>query len=209
MGDQPSMLEVNPTARRDDDYYATPEWMTRALLRRLCGGWWIGGRVIEPAVGDGAIVRAVSAVHKDVEWMTNDIVQRDPMMPDFLLDARNRGSWQTFLAKDGIGTCITNPPFDVSFDIAEHAYEHVEHGLALLLRLSWLEPTEDRGPWLKAHPPTGLIVMPRHDFRGNGKTDSVTSAWFIWEKSGFGAFSKLRGIDIVTKRERDELMRAA
>lgn len=207
MSKQPSMLDVNPTARHDEDFYATAPWMTRALLRRLSSGWWVGGSVMEPCVGDGAILRAIPE-NADINWVTNDIVARDPMVPEFLLDARNRESWQRFQDFDHLASCITNPPFDVAFDIAEQAYGHVDLGLALLLRLSWLEPTDDRGPWLAAHPPTSLVVMPRHDFRGNGKTDSVTSAWFIWDKNGCG-FARRPGIQIVTKRERDELMRAA
>jgi hypothetical protein len=52
----------------------------------------------------------------------------------------------------------------------------------MLLRLSYLEPTEDRGAWLNSHPPTDLIVLPRISFTGNGKTDSVTCAWIVWRK---------------------------
>ena len=69
-----------------------------------------------------------------------------------------------------------------------------------------MEPTDERGPWLKAHPPTRVIVMPRPDYRGTGKSDSVTSAWFIWAKDR--EFCE-PGFDFVTKAERDELMRAA
>jgi hypothetical protein len=50
--------------------------------------------------------------------------------------------------------------------------------------------------------------MPRHDFRGNGKTDSVSAAWFIWDKSRGGGLCR-PGIEVVTKGERDRLMRAA
>lgn len=201
---QPSMLDVNPSARRDDDFYPTPEWMTRALLRRIpLSNWnWSGDRVIEPCCGDGAILREL----RGVDVCTNDIVARDPVVPEFLLDARALESWRAFTAGQRLSICVTNPPFEYAFDIAEHAHDHVQIGLILLLRLSWLEPTIERGPWLKAHPPTKLIVMPRHDFRGNGSTDSVTSAWVIWDKAG--ALGR-GGIDFVTRRERDELMRAA
>ena len=41
----------------------------------------------------------------------------------------------------------------------------------------------DRGAWLNEHPPTTLIVLPRISFTGNGKTDSVTCAWMVWEKN--------------------------
>jgi hypothetical protein len=36
--------------------------------------------------------------------------------------------------------------------------------------------------WLAEHPPTKLIVLPRISFTGDGKTDSVTCAWYVWER---------------------------
>lgn len=62
-------------------------------------------------------------------------------------------------------------------------------GVAMLLRLSYLEPTKDRGHWLNDHPPTQMIVLPRISFTGDGKTDSVTCAWMIWHKQGKGTIT--------------------
>jgi hypothetical protein len=53
--------------------------------------------------------------------------------------------------------------------------------VAMLLRLSFLEPTRERGPWLAKNPPDLVIVLPRISFTGDGKTDSVTCAWMIWD----------------------------
>jgi hypothetical protein len=203
VGQAPLFEEIgDPTARRDDDFYATPPWMTRVLLRRrpLEAGV---GRVFEPCVGDGAILRELPAA---ADTLTNDLVARAPVVPEFLLDARRPECWEAFRKTGPIGVVITNPPFNSAFDILRAAWPYAEHGVALLLRLSWLEPTEDRGPWLEAHPPTRLIVMPRWDFRGNGETDSVTTAWLLWARSpGFCA----PGIEIVGRAERDVLMRGA
>jgi len=79
-----------------------------------------------------------------------------------------------------------------------HAFMLEDGGLAFLLRLSWLEPTAARQDFLNQYPPKRLIVLPRHDFRGSGQTDSVTSAWMVW-----GHVEP--GIDVVTKAERDAL----
>lgn len=195
---QPSMLDVNPSARRDEDFYATPAYQTRALLRRL--RLRPGMRIFEPCCGDGAIVRELPS---SVTVITNDIVERPPLLPDFLSDARRAASWDAFAACGRFDLVITNPPFNVAFEIAQQALARCSK-LILLLRLSWLEPTDDRGEWLAAHPPSGLIVLPRYDYRGNGSTDSVTSAWVIWETAGdpIGITDEF-GIDIVTKAERD------
>jgi len=195
------MLDVDPSARRSEDFYPTPSFMTRALRRRV-QLTWAGARLVEPCCGDGAIVRELPA---GLDVLTNDIVIRPPAIPEFTLDARQGTTWDAFRLTGRLSVCVTNPPFDQAFDIAAQALEAVDVGLILLLRLSWLEPTEERGPWLQLHPPTRLIVMPRHDFRGNGKTDSVSAAWLIWDKCGGGLCRP--GVEVVTKRERDELAR--
>ena len=204
MTEQIPLLDVDPYARHEDDFYATPAWMTRALLRRLPSNWSCQhGRVIEPCAGDGAIVRELQRARADLDVLTNDIVARRPMLPEFLLDARKLETWQAFGRTGRLDLVITNPPFDVAFDIAVQAYEAVTLGMVLLLRLSWLEPTDDRGPWLKLHPPTRQITLPRYDWRGDGRTDSVTSAWFLWAKQ---AWLCTPGFDTVTKAERDALI---
>lgn len=196
---QESLIDVNPMARHDDDFYPTPAWMTRALLRRVPLRVW-GGLTIEPCAGDGAIVRELPPACSVV---TNDLVDRPPFVSDFNLDARKPLSWETFRAQAGpIAVVLTNPPFDVAFEIIRGALEVAEVGVIMLLRLSWLEPTDERGEWLAAHPPTRQIVLPRHDFRGNGKTDSVTSAWMLWANRPWFCEP---GIEVVTKAERDEL----
>ena len=57
--------------RRASDYYPTPAWCIWRLLDALslpCRCTWL-----EPAAGDGAIVRAVNAVVPDLDWVAVDI----------------------------------------------------------------------------------------------------------------------------------------
>ena len=202
MTDQIPLLDVDPAARRDFDYYPTPAWMTRALCRReLLHG------VLEPCVGDGSIVRALCGPALADDFAP-DVVATNDVNPawaaDHHLDATARVTWVKLCPRPYRAGCpywvVTNPPFNLADEIVPLAIEHAPC-VAMLLRLSWLEPTEARARFLEQHPPTRLIVMPRHDFRGNGSTDSVTSAWFIWNAGG-----GRKGIDVVTKAERDELI---
>jgi len=194
---QQPLLESDPSVRRAFDYYPTPAWMTRALLRRMPALTF--SQVLEPCAGDGAIVGVLREAGAIVD--TNDL---DPSREtDWHLDATRDESWASFRSPTWT---ITNVPFNLADQIVPLAVKHSRRGVATILRLSWLEPTADRADFLKEHPPDRLLVLPRHDFKGRGSTDSVTSAWFIWDHARHLA---PQGIEIVTKAERDELISLA
>ena len=112
---------------------------------------------------------------------TNDI---DPTQPSLChADAAGVTFWQTVVETRGpIDWVVTNPPFaqPTNYHIVRHALAHARCGVAMIQRLSFLEPTQDRSDFLVEHPPTRMIVMPRWSYTSNGKTDSVTTAWMIW-----------------------------
>lgn len=201
------LLDVDPYARRDEDFYATPAWMVRALLRRFPIPENLPGCLVEPCVGDGSLLRCLPS---SLGIVTNDIVARPPMVPEFLLDARERRTWEALSAIGPIAIVLTNPPFSQAFEIVQWALEFATCGVVMLLRISWIEPTEDRGDWLAANPPTRQIVLPRWNFRGRpdvkeGGGDMVPTAWFLWAKQPWFCQP---GMDVVTKREMRELIAA-
>jgi hypothetical protein len=192
MKQQALIGDIDPSARRAFDFYPTPRWMTEALLRR-CRPF---GPVLEPAAGDGAISNVLRAHGLDV--VTNDL---DPARStDFHHDIRERAAWSAFSTR-GTWWGITNLPFNVADQVVPLAVDNLNY-FASVLRLSWLEPTAARQLFLKHNPPDKLIIMPRTDFKGKGQTDSVTSAWFVWNRYQ----ASDRGIEVVTKDERDALI---
>lgn len=185
---------VTPGERRAFDFYPTPGWMTHALLLRLPS--LAAYTVLEPCSGNGDIVRVLEGAGATV--VTNDF---DPQRPALShLDAGEPRSWD-FWKRKKPEWVITNPPFDQAARIVPLALEHASRGVAMLLRLSWLEPTDERGDLLRGNTPKRLIVMPRYSFRQNGSTDNVTSAWFVWDKR-----IQWGGLSIVTRGERDGLI---
>jgi hypothetical protein len=158
-------------ARVPFDFYETPAWQTRALAKHVD----IRGRCFEPCVGNGAIVRALAADGKSRRWVTNDL---DPNWPaDSHHDAREEAAWHA-ASPDWV---VSNFPFNVATDIVKRAHSAAHVGVAVLLRLSWLEPTADRRDFLAEHPPDLLIVLPRTRYNPNSKSvDSVTTAWMVW-----------------------------
>jgi len=163
--------------RVEHDYYPTPAGLTHQLIKLVPE---IKGSIVgEPCSGQDAITDVLQEygciVHcSDIQQ--RDGRNRDATTPDF---------WkETFAPSDWV---VTNPPFNQAEAILPLAWEHCTNGCAFLLRLSYLEPTGGRGPWLQAYADNLRLVAPvspRPRFRKDTKgSDSVTSAWFVWDKS--------------------------
>jgi hypothetical protein len=149
--------------RRPLDAYMTPEHYIRCLLDRVP----IGGTVFEPCAGDGAIARFFPGCD------TNDI---DPdRKADYHFDAAE--PWPLDGAWDWI---VTNPPFSDAFEVWQQAMVGGGAGVAMLFRISFFEPTQERAELLNACPPDSLIYLPRYSFTLNGKSDMSTCCWGVW-----------------------------
>lgn len=156
--------------RRKHDFYPTPSWATVKLLEHFP----LTGIIGEPCSGAGDM--AYELRRNNPVW-TNDIDRNHPA--DSHHDLTDPTSWAKLPECDWI---VTNPPFKIAAAIVPAAYDKARLGVAMFLRLSYLEPCENRGEWLERHPLTKLIVLPRISFNGSGKTDSCTTAWMIWDK---------------------------
>jgi hypothetical protein len=173
----PDVLPDNPF-----EFYPTPVPFTAWLGHEVP----ITGRIFEPCVGDGALMYAAAhwPRHPGAPriWETNDL---DPHWPaDTTLDATEAACWEG----REIDWTVTNPPFTGLFDILEHALRHSRVGVALHVRMSFLEPlkTGRRYGWLRDHPPAGLLFLPRVAFQrsittGEWTTDSVATLWAVWQ----------------------------
>lgn len=162
------------TVRIEGDAYYTPGWCVDALLNAvpLPGGVWL-----EPACGDGAIIRAVSEFpHRDdvITWRALDIDGRgfgrvpcSAMVGDFL-------QYEPFERFD---VAITNPPYTLAMDFVQKALEHASV-VVMLLRLPWLA-SQKRSAWLKEHCPDVYVLPKRPSFTG-GATDATDYAWMVW-----------------------------
>ena len=156
------------------DFYPTPSWATKQLLNHIKIDV-DNESVLECCSGNDDITKVLREFGCVVH--TNDIdLTRNS---DYHYDARSVASYY----ESGANWVITNPPFNCAIDILKTAHANVPN-IAMLLRLSFLEPTKDRQEFLINHPPNKVLVLPRISFTGDGKTDSVTCAWLVWDKSG-------------------------
>ncbi|HEY9824878.1 MAG TPA: hypothetical protein V6D19_05480 [Stenomitos sp.] len=166
-------------ARRENDFYPTPAQLTKELLKRV----EISGTVFECCAGDGAIAKELEENCLITKVITNDIDSNRKC--DLNADASLSIYWNKYF-----GSCdwvVTNPPYkDVAPRIVPLAFEHCRIGIAMLLRLSYLEPCTNRGDWLEKHKKfmTDIIIFgqPRPSFTNNGKVDTSTTCWIVWQK---------------------------
>jgi hypothetical protein len=162
--------------RHPNDHYPTPTTLTLALLKELP---YIGGAVIEPCAAEGRIAGVLHAHPGVMSVITNDI---DTTMPThYHEDATDPAATFWLAPADWI---VTNPPFNQADQFVWLAWRKARQGVAMLLRLTYMEPTRKRAQMLKEMAPamSHLIVFgqPRPSFTGNGRTDSTTTAWFVW-----------------------------
>jgi hypothetical protein len=170
-------------SRKNLDFYQTPDFATEILLKQY-SYLIVDGAIIEPCCGDRAISKQLETKFGKNRLIETDIdPARNPRNGVF--DATNPATYlQKSASGETIRSVITNPPFNCAMNILKTAYESPDvEVIALLLRLSFLEGTFERGPFLNQHPPKKLIILPRISFTGDGNTDSVTCAWMIWCKN--------------------------
>jgi hypothetical protein len=174
-----SASTVETVGRHPLNFYESPSWFTTELLRHVK----LSGVIGEPCVGMGAIA-SLLRVWPDIQGIwTNDI---DPNKgADYHCDATLSQSWDSFPDCDWI---CTNPPYaEFAAPIIKNAYQKARVGVAAFLLTSFLEPCNDRAAFLKEHPPSLVLIMPRYCFRKDKKglrwaTDNITISCFVWDK---------------------------
>lgn len=151
--------------REANDNYPTPEWLTEAILLEL-GDYW-GGPLLEPAAGEGAIVRILKRAFPTAQTDAGDIVSGQ----DFLTYPWPRNHYKLI---------ITNPPYSLAESFARRALELIrpDGAVVLLLRLSFLA-SQQRAAWMRRTHPS-VFVTPRRPCFVRGKSDNCEYGWFVW-----------------------------
>lgn len=165
------------TGERDGaDYYPTPPELLLPLLDRL--PLYGSVRVLEPCAGRAlSLARELEAHGHQV--ITGDV---DPLTEVDVHGDLREHDW----SQHGANICITNPPYLTpdgmhAADVVRHMLCHVDRA-AFLLRLSFLEPCDNRVDLVcEGGGLAKVIIMPRVSFRGGYATDSMTTAWMLWE----------------------------
>jgi hypothetical protein len=192
-------------ARNADDFYATPAWATRAILRAAFPN--APSRILDPAAGDGAILAVAREMMPETRlaaFETNDTPERrEAGLRRARLASVTDGGHVVF--RDSLATppwrdvdgqrfdlILANPPFSLAMDFLERSLAEVEAGgeVAFLLRLAFLASMK-RAAFHRGHPCDIYILPKRPSFTPDGKTDSADYAWFVYGPGHAGAWSIL------------------
>lgn len=174
--------------RHPDDWYATPAWATRAIMRalRVPQTFCDPDTMIDPCCGDGAILDVAAEMWPGARRMGVEI-DRDRAA---IAEGRGHvGPKHAVVCGDALGPLpwgsffnivITNPPYALAMEFVERSLREVAEGglVVMLLRIAWLA-SQKRAPFLRANTPSIYVLPKRPSFTGKG-TDSADYAWFVW-----------------------------
>lgn len=162
------------------DYFPTPPWATRALLEHVLPTLGVVGHkrlgtAWEPACGEGHIAE-VLAEYSDV-CLASDI-------HDY-----GYGQQHDFLGEDiklinpQVDWIITNPPFGKKTEAFMHrALEMARVGVAMFVRMQWLETTGRYERIFSKTPPTMVAFFAERVplCKGEWKPDGDTATAYVW-----------------------------
>jgi hypothetical protein len=163
---RPKILFQNPPElRRPLDFYPTPPHATQALVDRER----FMGLVLEPACGDGAIVRVLRKQGYDGQ------------AADLL------GGQNFFDRTEMVPNIITNPPYRHSLEFVLHAKRITTRKTAMLLPVEFLHGGTRYELFQDGRFPLKVVYVFSSRLRFGTETDAtVGHAWYVWDRGHKG-----------------------
>jgi hypothetical protein len=158
--------------RRDDDDYATPVWVGRAIARYLRRANVTD--IWEPAAGAGSLASTLTGEGFSVIATTDDFLKR------------------TRPPREDIDAIVTNPPYgpegrrDLACEFIRHALALPVRLVAMLLRVDF-DSGKTRVDLFRDNPRfAGKITLLDRIvwFERKGAAPSDNHAWFVWDAAG-------------------------
>jgi hypothetical protein len=159
---RPKRLFQNPPElRNSNDFYPTPPHATQALLERER----FTGQILEPAAGDGAIVKVLRKYGYAVE--AGDLLTG----LDF------------FDCKGRIANVVTNPPYSRHLDFILHAKKLATGKIAMLLPVEFLHGGTRYELFQDRRFPLKVVYVFSSRLRFGSETHAtVGHAWYVWDR---------------------------
>lgn len=166
------------------DYFPTPPWATRALLEHVFPE--LGHpdlqafKVWEPACGEGHIADVLTEYFGEV-CATDIFAYGYGLVSDFLTDQLPEA------VADGVDWIITNPPFgDTGEEFVHQALDLAEVGIAMFMRVQWLDSIGRYERVFRDKPPTLIAFFAERVNLCKGRWDpeggtATAYMWLIWK----------------------------
>lgn len=161
------------------DFFPTPPWATRALLEHVFDPAWSPLKTArEPACGRGDMARPLAEYFDHVD--ASDVhAYGFGRLEDFIWPSSTpaRADW-----------IITNPPFRLGVEFVRKALGLVDVGVAVLVRLAFLESDDRYEALFRRNPPTivAQFVERVPMFKGRldpGGSTATAYCWLVWHKT--------------------------
>ena len=176
----------NPArGRAKNDYYATPFYATEAILNEIPLD---NDSILEPAAGEGHIVKVLKEYYPNNEIIANDIVDRFSRLG---IAVQGNIDFLTYEPNRKFGTIITNPPFKYAKEFILKALELSSHYVIMFCKLQLLEGQE-RKKLFEKYPPKYIYVFSKRvstlmngdevDENGKPWATLLATAWYVWER---------------------------
>ena len=123
------------------------------------------GEIWEPCAGDGCMSDALPGVvhSSDLEPRREDVAYADA------------------LSLGRVTNVVTNPPYNALKVLVPHWLDTVDHRLALLVRLNFLE-AQSRVPWLTGSNTPEHVIVVAGRMKVFDKTSQFPHAWVVWNR---------------------------
>lgn len=171
------MSAAKKNAKRDPhDFFPTPAETTRPLLHWL-NAQQIGiDTALDPAAGEGALLRELSCdryayeIREECRMALEDITVTT-IICDALVGTPSERA---------VDLVVCNPPYSLAREFVS-TFRYVGRTSAFLLRLGFLA-SQRRAPRWSENPPAHVLVLSsRPSFTGDGKTDNSDYCWAVWK----------------------------
>lgn len=174
--------------RVEEDYYATPFESVKKILNEI----ELKGNILEPACGEGHIVKILKEYYPNNEIIATDLIQRNDLFDCGIIGNVNFLNTEYEKKFDNI---ITNPPFNLIQEFIEKALSITNDKVIIFAKIQLLEGKK-RKELFKNTPLKYVYVFSErqnplrngNELDENGKPWSSTMcfAWFVWEKGFIG-----------------------
>lgn len=172
--------------REQDDWYATPEWVTARFLAAWGRTITHPDNILEPAAGDGALLdplRRTWGSHTRIDAFDLNPQHPAVVQRDFWFDD----------GPERYDLVITNPPYAHAEAFVQYGLSKLNDGghLALLLRLGFLGSQERAPLWRRSMCESIYVLSERPSFKRN-TTDFSEYMWAVWKQGSKRKHAKLR-----------------